>query len=110
MGVLLVVYVLIFIVFSLIVFAVVQIQMSGMKVRDFWSFIKANQMLEKLYRFAKHYERLNSMEQLIFLSEAEKVFEAFEKVPNMLWEEEYQKYMDVLDRYKDIKLVRWEQA
>ena len=43
-----------------------------------------------------------------FLSEAEKVFSAFDKVPNALWEEEYQKYMDVLSTYKDIKIVRWE--
>ena len=42
--------------------------------------------------------------------EAEKVFSAFDKVPDILWEEEYQKYMDVLDKYKDIKVVRWEQS
>ena len=41
--------------------------------------------------------------------EAEKVFNAFEKVPDLLWEEEYQKYMEVLDKYKDIKMVRWQQ-
>ena len=80
-----------------------------MKVKDFWDFIKANQMLDKLYNFAQKYQKLTSAEQLIFLREAEKVFEAFDKVPNMLWEEEYQKYMEVLDKYKDIKLVRWAQ-
>ena len=87
-----------------------QIRLSGIKVKHFWSFIKANQILDKLSRFAKQYQQLSSTEQLIFLKEAEKVFEAFDKVPNMLWEEEYQKYMDVLDKYKDIKLVRWEQT
>ena len=60
-------------------------------------------------RFAKKYERLSSQEQLIFLTEAEKVFDAFGKVPDMLWEDEYQKYMDVLDKYKDIKVARWSQ-
>ena len=78
-----------------------------MKVKDFYSFIEANQMLDKLYRFSKKYEKLNSQDQLIFLTEAEKVFSAFEKVPDLLWEEEYQKYMDVLDKYKDIKMIRW---
>ena len=39
----------------------------------------------------------------------EKVFDAFGKVPDMLWEDEYQKYMDVLDKYKDIKVTRWSQ-
>ena len=48
--------------------------------------------------------------KLIFLKEAERVFEAFDKVPDALWEEEYQKYMDVLTTYKDIKIVRWESS
>jgi len=87
-----------------------QIKLSGIKVKDFWSFIRANQMLDKLYDFAKKYQRLTSSEQLIFLNEAEKVFDAFDKVPNVLWEEEYQKYMDVLDKYKDIKLIRWSES
>ena len=80
-----------------------------MKIKDFVGFIKANQTLDKLYQFAKKYQRLSSSEQLMFLQEAEAVFDAFDKVPNMLWEEEYQKYMEVLDKYKDIKMVRWVQ-
>ena len=110
MELLAVVYVLVFIIFILVVFAVMQIKLSGIKVKDFWSFIKANQILDKLYKFAKRYQKLSSSEQLIFLNEAEKVFDAFDKVPNMLWEEEYQKYMAVLDRYKDIKVVRWSES
>ena len=47
--------------------------------------------------------------KLPVLTEAEKVFDAFGKVPDMLWEDEYQKYMDVLDKYKDIKVARWSQ-
>lgn len=102
-------YVLIFIIFVLVLFAIAQIKFAGIKIKDFWSFIEANQMLDKLYRFAKKYEKLSAQEQLIFLMEAEKVFDAFEKVPDMLWEEEYQKYMDVLDKYKNIKVMRWSQ-
>jgi len=106
---LILIYMLIFIIFALALFAIMQIKSSGIKVKDFWGFIRANQMLDKLYNFAQKYQKLSSTEQLIFLREAEKVFEAFDKVPNMLWEEEYQKYMEVLDKYKDIKLVRWVQ-
>lgn len=104
-----IIYILIFIIFVLILFAVVQIKSAGIKVKDFWQFIQANQMLDKLYKFGKKYEKLNGTEQLIFLKEAEMVFDAFDKVPNMLWEEEYQKYMDVLDKYKSIKMIRWSQ-
>ena len=106
---LIIIYVLVFIIFSLILFAIAQIKAAGMKVKDFWGFIEANQILDKLYKFSKKYERLTPQEQLIFLSEAEKVFSAFDKVPDMLWEEEYQKYMDVLDKYKNLKVVRWSQ-
>ena len=107
MGILYVIYFLAFIIFALIAYAVLQIKLFGMNVKDFWSFIEANQTLDKLYKFARKYERLSPQEQLIFLSEAEKVFTAFDKVPNMLWEEEYQKYIDVLDKYKNIKVIRW---
>ena len=102
-----IIYILLFIIVVLIVFAVMQIKMAGLNVKDFFTFIEANEMLDKLYKFAIRYEKLSPMEQLIFLKEAEKVFNAYEKVPEMLWEEEYQKYMEVLNTYKDIKILRW---
>ena len=107
MGFLIVIYVLAFIIFFLVMFSVFQIKTAGMNVKDFWSFIKANQTLDKLYAFSKRYERLSPQEQVIFLVEAEEVFSAFEKVPDDLWEEEYNKYMEVLNKYKDIKVLRW---
>ena len=109
MTIVLLIYILIVIIVGLVLFAIGQIKLAGIKVKDFWSFIEANQTLDKLYRFAKKYEKLTPQEQLIFLSEADKVFDAFGKVPDLLWEEEYQKYMDVLDKYKNIKVTRWNQ-
>ena len=106
-GLLLIIYVLIFIIFALVAFAVMQIKLAGMKVKDFWSFIEANQMLDKLYRFARQYENMSPQEQVIYLAEAEKIFKAFDNVPNELWEEEYQKYKEVLKKYNDIKMIRW---
>lgn len=108
MAVLIVVYMLILVIFALIAYAVMQIRMFGMKVKDFWGFIEANQMLDKLYLFAKQYEKMTAQEQLIYLSEAEKIFNAFDKVPSALWEEEYDKYSEVLNKYKEIKMLRWE--
>lgn len=66
-------------------------------------------MLDKLYAFSKRYEKMSAQEQIIFLMEAEKVFNAFDKVPQIIWEEEYEKYKDVLNTYKDIKVLRWAQ-
>ena len=107
MTLLAIIYRLVFLIFALIAFAVMQIKMAGLNVKDFFTFIQANEMLDKLYRFAVRYEKLTPMEQLIFLKEAEKVFNAYEKVPEVLWEDEYQKYMEVLNKYKDIKVLRW---
>ena len=101
------IYILILLVFCLIAFAVFQIKAAGMKVKDFWSFVKANETLDKLYKFSKKYEKLSPQEQVIFLAEAEKVFSAFDKVPDLLWEEEYNKYMEVLNKYKDLRVLRW---
>ena len=102
-----IIYILIFAIFGLIAFAVMQLKLAGIKVKDFWSFIEANQMLDKLYVFSKRYEKMSVQEQIIFLMEAEKVFNAFDKVPKIIWEEEYEKYEDVLNTYKDIKVLRW---
>ena len=102
-----IIYILILLIFYLIAFAVFQIKSAGMKVKDFWTFIKANETLDKLYVFSLRYKNLSPQEQVIFLHEAEKVFSAFEKVPDALWEEEYNKYIEVLNRYKNIRVLRW---
>ena len=107
MAVLIVIYMLILVICVLVAYAVMQIKLFGMKVKDFWGFIEANQMLDRLYMFAKQYERMTPQEQVIYLSEAEKIFKAFDKVPDELWEEEYDKYKEVLSKYKDIKMIRW---
>ena len=102
-----VVYILIFIIFTLIVLPIMQLKLTGIKVKDFWSFIEANQLLDKLYAFSKKYEKISVQEQVIFLMEAEKVFEAFDKIPQIIWEDEYTKYAEVLNTYKNIKVLRW---
>ena len=107
MTVLTFIYILIFIIFALIAYAVMQLKLFGIKIKDFWTFIDANQMLYKLYKFAMQYENMSPQEQVIYLSEAEKIFNAFDKVPDALWEEEYDKYKEVLNKYKDIKMFRW---
>lgn len=96
------------IVLILTVMAVYQIKKAGMSVTDFWSFIKANELLDKLYAFSEQYDKLSPQQQVLFLKESEKIFDAFGKVPDALWEEEYQKYMEVLNKYRDIKILRWE--
>ena len=106
-GIAILIYLLVLVIFALIGYAVIQIRLFGMNVKDFWSFVTANQMLDKLYAFTKEYQKLTLQEQIIYLKEAEEVFKAFEKVPNALWEEEYEKYNAVLEKYKDIKMYRW---
>ena len=106
-ALMLIIYVLILIIFGLAVFAVMQIRMAGLTVKDFWTFIEANQELDKLDKIAKNYEKMSLQQQVLFLKEAEKVFSAFDKVPASIWEEESNKYSNVLDAYKDIKVMRW---
>ena len=107
MELIIIIYILVFIIFGLIAFSVLQLKLAGIKVKDFWSFIQANQMLDKLYAFSKKYQAMSPQEQVIFLSEAEKVFEAFDKIPDMVWEDEYRKYSQVVDTYRNIRLSRW---
>ncbi len=107
MALLKIIYILLFIIVGLIAYAVMQIKLAGMNVKDFWSFIEANQTLDRLYEFSKRYEKLSVQQQIIYLKEAEEIFEAFDRVPGALWEEEYEKYSSVLEKYKDIKMMRW---
>ena len=110
MEAIVVVGILIFIIITLITFAVIQINMAGIEIKDFWSFIKANEELDKLYLFSKKYNKMSPQEKIIFLQEAEKVSGAFEKIPSMIWEDEYSKYMDVMDTYREIKIDRWKDS
>lgn len=107
MELLVLVYILAFLVFGLILYSIMQLKLLGIKIKDFWDFIEANQMLDKLYHFAKQYQKMSPQEQVIYLSEAEKIFTAFDKVPEELWDEEYEKYKQVLKKYNDIKMFRW---
>jgi len=102
-----IIYILVFMIFGLIAFSILQLRLAGIKIKDFWGFVQANQMLDKLYIFSKRCNKMSPQEQIIFLSEAEKVFDAFDKIPEMIWEEEYRKYSDVLETYKDIRVSRW---
>ena len=104
-----VIILLIVIIISLIVFAIMQIKMAGIEIKDFWSFIEANETLDKLYVFSKKYNRMSPQEKIIFLHETEKMSDAFEKIPSVIWEEEYSKYRDVMDAYRNIKLDRWKE-
>ena len=105
-GLGIIIYILAFVIFALIAYAVLQIKLFGMNVKDFWSFIEANQILERLYQFSKKYEKLTVQEQIIYLKQAETIFNAFDKVPNSLWEDEYDKYNTVLEKYRNIKMLR----
>ena len=102
-----IIYILLLIIFSLIAFSIIQLKMAGINVKDFWSFIQANEMLDKLYIFSKKCQKMTPQEQIVFLSEAEKVFDAFDKIPGMIWEDEYRKYSQVLEAYKNIRVSRW---
>ena len=107
MTAVIIISILILIIFALISYSVLQIKMAGINVKDFWSFIKATKELDKLYKYAKRYQNMSAIQQVQFLSEAEKMFNAFEKVPTTIWEEEYSKYTQVLDAYRSIKVLRW---
>ena len=94
MEAIVVIGILIFIIITLIMFAIMQINMAGIEVKDFWSFIKANEELDKLYLFSKKYNKMSPQEKIIFLQETEKMSNAFEKIPSIIWEDEYSKYRD----------------
>ena len=107
MKLLAIIFILVVFIVILIVSIVMQMRNAGIKVKDFMGFIRASQSLDDLYEFAKRYERMSPQQQIIYLAEAERMFEAFDKIPRSVWEEEQEKYDEVLDKYKDIRVMRW---
>ena len=105
-----VIFILVIFIVILIAIAIMQIRMAGIKVKDFFSFIDANQKLDSLVRFAQKYDKMSPQEQIIYLSEAEKMFDSFDKIPSTVWEDERDKYSKVLDTYKNIRVMRWNEA
>ena len=110
MVILTIIYILLLIITALVGYTIVQIKLYGMNVKDFWTFIKAIQDLDVLYKFSKRYEKMSAQEQLIFLSEAEKMFSDYKKVPTQVWEDEYDNYSHILEVYKNIRMRRWVEA
>lgn len=94
----------------LIAMAIMQIRMAGIKVKDFFSFIDANQKLDNLAEFAKRYDKMSAQEQIIYLVEAEKMFDSFDKITDTVWEDERDKYSKVLETYQNIRVMRWNEA
>ena len=110
MVILTIIYILLLVIAALVGYTILQIKLYGMNVKDFWTFIKSIQDLDVLYKFSKRYEKMSSQEQIIFLAEAEKMFNAFDKVPSQIWEDEYEKYSQIVDVYRNIKMLRWSGA
>ena len=110
MQALAVIFILFIFIVLLIAMAIIQIRMVGIKVKDFFTFIDANQKLDNLSNFAKKYDKMSPQEQVIYLAEAEKIFDSFDKIPETVWEDERDKYSKVLDTYKNIRVMRWNEA
>ena len=64
------IYVLILIIFALIGHAIMQLRLLEIKVKDFWNFIEANQILDRLYEYSKKYNNLTQPEQILYLKQA----------------------------------------
>ena len=105
MDILAIIVILLVFIVLLIASVVAQMRAAGIKVTDFWSFINANQELDSLYEFSKRYTKMTPQQQVIYLGEAEKMFAAFDKIPQT--EDDHDKYEAVLDTYKDIRVMRW---
>ena len=107
MDILAIIVILLVFIVLLIASVVAQMRAAGIKVTDFWSFINANQELDSLYEFSKRYTKMTPQQQVIYLGEAEKMFAAFDKIPQTVQEDDHDKYEAVLDTYKDIRVMRW---
>lgn len=99
--------IMLFIILGFLIYFKLKVASIGLTMSEFLDFVKANDILENLDEKSKKYEKFNYNEKINFLMESEKVFDIFDKVPNVLWEDLYPKYINVLNTYRDIKMLRW---
>jgi len=107
MVILYILYVVLLVVAIAAAYVCLKIKASGINVKDFFEFILAINDLDTLYVYSKYKLTMNENEQKAFLAEAEKMFSKFDKVPSIIWEDEYEKYSQVLETYKSIRMLRW---
>lgn len=107
MVILYIIYLVMLVIIGLVGMICIKIKSAGIDIKDFVKFILAINDLDNLYVFSKNNKNMTKEEQIIFLKEAEKIFNIFEKIPSIIWEDEYEKYSKVLDTYKDIRVFRW---
>lgn len=107
MVILYILYLLLFFIVAVGGVICIKIKAAGMNVKDFFQFVLAMNDLDNLYIYSKNNKYMTENEQILFLKEAEKLFSIFEKIPSMIWEDEYEKYETVLETYKDIRVLRW---
>lgn len=107
MVIICILYLAIFIVTVVVGFICLKIKSSGMNVKDFFNFVLAINDLDNLYIYSKCNLKMNESEQNAFLKQAEVLFSKFEKIPSMIWEDEYEKYEQVLETYKNIRMSKW---
>lgn len=107
MVIIYILFMLIFFVCTVVGVVCLKIKASGMNVKDFFEFITAINDLDNLYMYSRSNIKMTDKEQTLFLKQAEDLFSKFEKIPSMIWEDEYEKYSKVLETYKDIRLLKW---
>ena len=103
-------YLVLFVIIGVVGIICMKIKMAGINITDFIRFIAVVNDLDNLYIFSKNNKNMTEKEEMAFIKTAEKMFEAFEKVPSMMWEDEYDKYNEVLEKYKDLRVLRWADA
>lgn len=91
----------------LILSAISFLNALGIETKDFVSFIKANQKIDDVYKMSKKYNSLTLEERIHFLDESKYIFDSYAKIPDRLWESEYNKYMEILDTYQKAKVDNW---
>ena len=110
MVIIYILYIVLLVIGFVAAYVCLKIKASSMNVKDFFDFIFAINDLDTLYMYSKRKNNMSDIEQKAFLKEAEKMFSKFEKVPSMIWEDEYEKYSQVLETYKAIRMMRWSET
>ena len=104
-----VIYIVLFIGTAIAVFYTGIIYTSGLTWKDVFEYIDASSKLYELEIKAKKSDKMSWNQQLLFMQDAEKMFKAYDKMPDVIKSNEYAEYKDIVDAYQRIRCLRWQE-
>lgn len=103
------IYIIIMIIGVILAICTINIYTEGLTWSSIFKFLNATIKLDELAKQSNYYRNFNKEQRDNFLKDSQEVFDSFEGMPRMLWEEYDVTYSKLIDIYKSIRMLKWQE-